>query len=321
MSANPSKSFKVKSLNKDTKYGIVARNLDELLEKGCKKLQLPQNKCRVCLNEDGTEIDADYFLTLKDNCELIILEEGQEWKEAFLVSLDIVCNSLNSKDSEKLTRIANQELFGESSAKRRKFLRDYIILAGENTSAENRDEDANWFEGVESRFKTKSQYMRYNCAHRMRNYLREVKSHSKELAGDKGKMYDTFVKRIERHLKDKRFNEWYFDRKANANEGSPLCDSDGYFKCQGSFDKQSCEFFHCINPYSSRGNRIEFSTWNLDHRVEKKRVIIPDIVKAVENKDTNDNKVIEFYELLFTIKNLKLVDIFCHDKKKHNLSA
>ncbi|XP_072100834.1 DNA fragmentation factor subunit beta isoform X1 [Mobula birostris] len=318
MSARP---FKVKSLHNDTKYGIVAHSLDELLQKGCKKLQLPPNKCRVCLSEDGTEIDAEYFLTLKDNCELVILEEGQEWKEGFLVSLDIVCNSLNSKDSEKLTQVANQELLGERSAKRRKLLQEFIMLAGENISAENRKEDPDWFKDVESRFKTKSQYMRYNCACRMRNYLREVKEHGKKLGGDIGEVYDSFVKRIERHLKDKRFNEWYFDRNAAKKEGTPLCDSKGEFKCQGSYDKSSCEFHHSINPYSSRENRIAFRTWNLDHQVEKKRVIVPDIVKAVENQDTNDNKVIEFYELLFTIKNLKLVDNICHDKTKHNLTA
>ena len=39
----------------------------------------------------------------------------------------------------------------------------------------------------------------------------------------------------------------------------------GWFKCEGAFNEEQCDLEHYINPYSSRSERIVFSTWNLDH--------------------------------------------------------
>ncbi|XP_051895597.1 DNA fragmentation factor subunit beta [Pristis pectinata] len=314
------KPFRVSSLNGDGKYGIVARNLEELLQKGCQKLQLPQKGCRVCLFEDGTEIDKDYFFTLDDHCELIILEEGQEWNTGLHNSLKNVFNAFY-ENSEELTKVVNQMLSDETSLERKDFiqrLQNLIQSSDQNISAENREDDQKWFEGLNERFKTKSAYMRDNCGRRMRNYLNEVKNPGIELEGNIVNLYNAFVKRIERRLKENKFNECYFDR--TADKGRRLCDNRGLFNCQGSFDCNSCEFHHSINPYSNKENRIIFSTWNLDHGIEKKRTIIPGIVEAVENKHTDDNMVEKFYENLFTVKNLKLVHIICHKKVKHNLS-
>ena len=75
---------------------------------------------------------------------------------------------------------------------------------------------------------------------------------------------------------------------------------------------------HRINPYSSASERLIFSTWNLDHGVEKSREILPQLVKAVEEKPPKASLNWEyFYSLLFTRANLKLVHTSCHDKKEH----
>ncbi|XP_069775154.1 DNA fragmentation factor subunit beta isoform X4 [Narcine bancroftii] len=266
------KPFKVASLEDDRRYGLAARSLEELVRKGCRKWQLPQKGCRVCLFEDGTEIDADYFYTLNDHCEVIILKEGQQWNGGLHYCINKVLNTFYA-NSEELTQIASQMLSDEKSFKKRVLLQNLIQKSNENISAENREDDLKWFEGLDLRFKTKSDYMRFSCGKRMRNYLTEVKNHGKIL---EGKM--------------------------------------------GSFDSISCGYDHSINPYSNKENRIIFSTWNLDHRIEKKRTIIPDIVKAVLNQNIDNDKVEKFYKHLFTVENLKLVHVVCHKKCKHNLS-
>ena len=57
----------------------------------------------------------------------------------------------------------------------------------------------------------------------------------------------------------------------------------GRFSCEGKYDEVCCKFrHHAINPYQSYEARILFSTWNLDHRVEKSRTVIPGLVRAVQ---------------------------------------
>uniref|UniRef100_UPI00398F0192 DNA fragmentation factor subunit beta n=1 Tax=Pristiophorus japonicus TaxID=55135 RepID=UPI00398F0192 len=313
------KCFKVMSLKTDSKYGIVARSLEELLQKWCHKFQLePEKWRRVCLLEDGAEVDADYFSYLEHNSELIILEEGEKWNGGVFYNLNKVLNAFG--ENKELLKVAKQILSDEMEPKKRKLLLNLIEGGDENVAAEDRNSHEEWFKGLEKRFKTKTGYMRFNCGRRMRNYLTEVMNHADKL--QKGKLqedYLEFVARIRNKLKENNYNGCYFDRQ--ADEESRLCDNTGWFTCQGPFDKDFCSSNHTINPYGSMENRIRFSTWNLDHKIEKKRTIIPELVKIVKQQNTEESKVEYFYRNLFTLDNLKLVDIVCHNKKAHNLSC
>ncbi|XP_038677702.1 DNA fragmentation factor subunit beta isoform X2 [Scyliorhinus canicula] len=310
--------FKVTSLKADTKYGIVASDLENLMDKGCQKLQLSREGCRVCLFEDGTEVDAEYFSRLKDNCKLIILEQGQKWNGEIRYYLKEILHEYDNSSDELITT-AKSMLSEEIRPKKRKLLQYFVEDSTENITAENRDDDQKWFEGLNPRFKTKSDYMSFSCGRRMRNYLAEVKNHADKLEGNMKRKYCVFVKEIERHLRQNKFNGCYFDRR--AKDDNRLCTPNGWFMCQGAFDEDRCTFIHSINPYGSRENRIVFSTWNLDHGIEKKRTIIPTIVKTVKQQKIDNRKVKRFYSLLFTLANLKLVHIVCHKKTEHKLSC
>ena len=64
--------------------------------------------------------------------------------------------------------------------------------------------------------------------------------------------------------------------------------------------------------------RILFSTWNLDHQVERSRSVVPALVEAVRGRRRGAEVNTEyFYQLLFTRANLRLVHIVCHDKQEH----
>lgn len=43
-------------------------------------LQLPITGSRLCLYEDGTELTGDYFSSVPDNSELVLLTSGQTWQ-------------------------------------------------------------------------------------------------------------------------------------------------------------------------------------------------------------------------------------------------
>ncbi|XP_050485604.1 DNA fragmentation factor subunit beta isoform X1 [Bombus huntii] len=98
-----------------------------------------------------------------------------------------------------------------------------------------------------------------------------------------------------------------------------LCDHTGEFRCYGMWNEDKCSYpdKHKINPYRSKEELVLFSTWNFDHKIEKSRSIIPSLLKLASQGNTNESDLIEIYDNLFTMKNLRLVHIVCHDKSSH----
>lgn len=136
------------------------------------------------------------------------------------------------------------------------------------------------------------------------------------------------INELNSRLKNVKYFGCYFDRKANTGDSQLkcLCDPDGFFTCQGRWDKETCLYTpaHQINPYTSREERIIFQTWNLDHTKERSRAVIPAIFeslredsKIISEKDKTFVDVKSIFNDLFTTNNLKFVHIVCHDKGAH----
>ncbi|XP_045754808.2 DNA fragmentation factor subunit beta isoform X6 [Mirounga angustirostris] len=162
-----------------------------------------------------------------------------------------------------LIQAAQQLLSDEQAPLRQKLLADLLHTVSENIAAETRAEDPPWFEGLESRFRSKSGYLRYSCESRIRSYLREVNSYASVVGVEAQEEYSRIVDVMCRELRAAQYNGSYFDRGAEA--GGRLCTSEGWFCCQGPFDMDTCASKHSINPYGNRESRVLFSTWNLDH--------------------------------------------------------
>lgn len=110
--------------------------------------------------------------------------------------------------------------------------------------------------------------------------------------------------------------------QVQSREGKPLvpiCDWKGEFKCQGAWNASECSYAgrHRINPYRSREELVLFSTWNLDHKIERSRSLIPQLLKISVQDTVNQTDILDCYDNLFTTKNLRLVHILCHDKEAH----
>ncbi|XP_023160692.2 DNA fragmentation factor subunit beta [Drosophila hydei] len=131
-------------------------------------------------------------------------------------------------------------------------------------------------------------------------------------------------KRLRQIIKD------YASRHGILDEWSvSLCTDLGDFYCQGAYSDNGnyCSLQHTINPYASRENLILFQVWNLDHQIELCRTILPALVAnvqelvtqpqrkcALHNKRIVDISVLEYFLEIFSLKNLKLVHIVCHEK-------
>lgn len=171
---------------------------------------------------------------------------------------------------------------------------------------------------------------------RMRGYLYKTKTalqssdiyvQSKNGLGKK--LIDQFLTDLRKILDSNKFNHGYFNRK----EQSRICSENGLFECGGLWDINKCAYEgdHLINPYRSREERIIFQTWNLDHKIELSRSIIPKIIEGIEMLYNGDIRCIvcekrgklggldtdRYYLQIFTRENLKLVHIVCHYKGKH----
>lgn len=113
-----------------------------------------------------------------------------------------------------------------------------------------------------------------------------------------------------------------------------LCNELGEFRCHGLWSGDYCQYKnHRINPYASRENMIIFSQWNLDHQIEISRTVLPKILNDVheivnDKADCKKHKqpakmlnAMEYFLELFTVHNLRLVHIVCHDKGGHDLQS
>ncbi|KAK7883994.1 hypothetical protein WMY93_027117 [Mugilogobius chulae] len=285
------KAVKVRGVTDSRRYGVAARSLTELLPKACHYLKVPVSGAQLCLSSDGTLVTQELFGSLPEHCELVLLARDQSWKGA----VSDLERLLTSEHRQQLLEAVKTLLSDSNSPQTHKLLRDMLRNLEDMSEKESREQDHDWFTGLDARFKTKSSYMRFNCESRIRSYMKEV-------SGPKDK-----------------YNGAYFDR--SEEEKSRLCTEQGWFTCQGSFDESLCASLHSINPYSSRESRVLFSTWNLDHRIEKKRSIIPTLLQCHEKRPSSGISLDYFYRLLFTRHNLKLVHITCHKKGAHNLQC
>ncbi|KAF3820387.1 hypothetical protein GH733_015896 [Mirounga leonina] len=292
------KTFRLRALHSQRKFGVAGWSCPEVLQKGCRHFQLPVTGSRLCLYEDGTELTGDYFWGVPDNSELLLLTSGQTW-QGYVSDISRLLSAFH-KPHAGLIQAAQQLLSDEQAPLRQKLLADLLHTVSENIAAETRAEDPPWFEGLESRFRSKSGYLRYSCESRIRSYLREVGARGVRAGGrrpwsppDSGfwdivrqrsavalgffqvnsyasvvgveaqEEYSRIVDVMCRELRAAQYNGSYFDRGAEA--GGRLCTSEGWFCCQGPFDMDTCASKHSINPYGNRESRVLFSTWNLDH--------------------------------------------------------
>ncbi|XP_051493402.1 DNA fragmentation factor subunit beta isoform X2 [Apus apus] len=259
--AEPLRPFRLRGSRGPAKFGVAAGSLRGLLRKGCRLLQVPLAGSRLCLYEDGTELTESFFRALPPQTELVLLGPGETWRGC-AGDIERLLAASGSQGAA-LVRAARRLLSDERAPSRQKLLVDLIHNLSENILAEEKEEDTKWFEGLEARFKNKSSYMRYSCESRIRSYLKEVNSFTPNVHPTARDAYKGIVDLMSDKLKSVKYNGCYFDRR--EEEADRLCTAEGWFSCQGPFDRDDCPCKHSINPYSNRESRILFSTWNLDH--------------------------------------------------------
>ncbi|KAK3913171.1 DNA fragmentation factor subunit beta [Frankliniella fusca] len=328
--------YKVTNASRSRICGIACKNLHQLREKGCQKLNLSSSTIIVRL-QDGTIVDdEEYFKTIAPQTIFILSPPD----EAVATGHELLYNMLCSvhKDYLKVGQLASEFLSQDLKSK----IRDISSVLEQQTTQERaklskREEDPAWFDGLETLADTKEDFMFKRSQERIRGYLYKSQDDIK-----KSSLYITDPKaRAKLDATFQYFKEWlkkvnhfgcYFNRLHSKNKGSmrSYCDERGLFMCQGKWNEEKClhiqncsaigNLKHFINPYESKEARIVFSTWNLDHRIERSRRIGPALLEAAKQAVQKNEAINAFYffTLLFTSKNLKLVHIVCHDKGEHH---
>ncbi|XP_077929994.1 DNA fragmentation factor subunit beta isoform X4 [Halichoerus grypus] len=243
------KTFRLRALHSQRKFGVAGWSCQEVLQKGCRHFQLPVTGSRLCLYEDGTELTGDYFWGVPDNSELVLLTSGQTW-QGYVSDISRLLSAFH-KPHAGLIQAAQQLLSDEQAPLRQKLLADLLHTVSENIAAETRAEDPPWFEGLESRFRSKSGYLRYSCESRIRSYLREVNSYASVVGVEAQEEYSRIVDVMCRELRAAQYNGSYFDRGAEA--GGRLCTSEGWFCCQPLRDLTRTLHEPRLSPGVSRG--------------------------------------------------------------------
>ncbi|XP_018412342.1 PREDICTED: cell death activator CIDE-A [Nanorana parkeri] len=78
----PQRPFRVSNSDRSRRKGVVASTLKELIEKAIETLFLTAGLVTLVLEEDGTVVDTEeFFQSLEDNTNFLILEGGQKWTQ------------------------------------------------------------------------------------------------------------------------------------------------------------------------------------------------------------------------------------------------
>ncbi|XP_076358932.1 DNA fragmentation factor subunit beta-like [Tachypleus tridentatus] len=295
---------------------VLAKSFAELKRKACLEFKIDSNNVKFVL-QDGTEVSDDDFLQTRSNYTcLTVLTEGelhtylpQRVKEA----LDTIATVITKN---KRIFIEADEFVEEKVHLLQQLQKiiEKIIVPDEEKFADLRKEHVEWFEGLDERYISKKEYMKGNAEHRIRSYYYKTKVELQRRNLPEMLLIDLLID-LKNLLKRDNYNGHLFVR----GELKALCTEEGTFSCQGRYNASKCDKAHTLNPYLSSEHRKLFSTWNLDHRIERSRTIIPAVVNAI--RDLPVKSVINsdyFYSLLFTSANLELVHIACHDKSKHD---
>ncbi|XP_071441472.1 DNA fragmentation factor subunit beta [Hetaerina americana] len=322
------KGFKVADSQRSRICGVACTTLADLRLKGCRKLNFDKAEAAnvKVLLQDGTFVeDDDYFQTLPPQTMFIFQKEG----ETALTGYQILYNALQAVHSDYLHCGQEAMKFFDHTTKEKllQLLRNTPKIEKKKSlcSLSHRSEHPEWFEPLETRVQTKEEYMSARARDRVRGYLYKTQDELRKRTNCRKhqKIIENVLAKWKSQLnKDGHFGS-YFNRKAESMSNR-FCDPKGYFHCEGRWDVGSClyrENLHGINPYESHEMMVIFSTWNLDHGIERSRTIIPSLLEATKLALDNDLENVlnwaYFYSLLFTRSNLRLVHIVCHDKGSH----
>ncbi|CAB3980276.1 DNA fragmentation factor subunit alpha-like [Paramuricea clavata] len=80
--------FKIWNSSRTIKKTVVASSFEMLIERGAEKLELQKNGLKLILEEDGSEVDSEYFAFLLQNTVLQLLAIDEKWESHAEVTKD-----------------------------------------------------------------------------------------------------------------------------------------------------------------------------------------------------------------------------------------
>ncbi|KYM83920.1 hypothetical protein ALC53_05682 [Atta colombica] len=278
---------------------------------------------------DGSLIDEEYFHTLEPQTTLILQKPG----EKVLSDADILYEALRRVNIDFLTAGDRVTQFLTENLKGKVALLNKVLNKDDSkTALSTREEHPEWFENLETNCMTKEAYMHRRCQDRIRTYLYKTIEQIKcsDVFMNDYKARQQLLHTIaffKLQLKQDHYFGYYFDRsradcfyRVKLREKQiAICNKKGEFKCEGRWNTDGCPYGdrHKINPYKSKEDLVLFSTWNLDHKIERSRTLIPKLLQISRQDTINEEDIYDCYDNLFTVKNLRLVHIVCHDKGSH----
>ncbi|KAK6303523.1 hypothetical protein J4Q44_G00259770 [Coregonus suidteri] len=107
-----------------------------------------------------------------DNAELVLLAKNERWS-GFVSDIERLLDT--DREADKLIELTTGLLSDNRSPTTHRLLGDTLLHLNDSSETEKREDDQDWFQGIDDRFKTKSAYIKYNCEMRIRGYMKEVK--------------------------------------------------------------------------------------------------------------------------------------------------
>ncbi|KAJ6649738.1 DNA fragmentation factor subunit beta [Pseudolycoriella hygida] len=361
--------YKITDVNRTKKYGVAANSLKMLKDKASVKLNI--TKPELYIAKDGTAVlDEDYFSTIAPQTLFIVATHKDKVQTDFelfynairknfsIIQTGNLIKNFVNENRDDVSKHLSECISKSENLKMKSARTDHIEwfegqLVGLDTKEKvmcrrSQDRIRGYFYKAKDdlirseiyRTNKKARILIDNILDTFRKLLTGVdyfasyfdRSHQNrhDLVKKKDELDGEIPrKKLKQNIQNLLKKHEIFDQFCVS-----LCTEDGDFLCHGLWNTDKCQYDnHTINPYESRENAILFQIWNLDHRIEISRSILPSMLdtisdlvegnlKCTQHKQNCVNiSVLKYFLEIFTVHNLKFVHIVCHDKGVHELQS
>ncbi|WAR14651.1 DFFB-like protein [Mya arenaria] len=115
------RAYKVQDVKRGKRVGVTAKTFQELVNKGCEKLELDPKTITIVLEDDGTLVDSNtFFQKLPAQTVLVFLKPGETWGGAGALIHDALSQLYNMSRKTEIADQIKDLLAGEGSPEKAK---------------------------------------------------------------------------------------------------------------------------------------------------------------------------------------------------------
>lgn len=140
---------KIQTIQGSQRFGIVVTSFAELLKKGRQKLNIPPNckNLRVCLEDDGTDVDDSFLQQIVPHSVLVFLQPGDHWMGYWSYVINAFDQVKKIHPLFQVKEKIEETLSLSTDNAKLSTISIFLTALDRKGHLEDREQDPDWFEG------------------------------------------------------------------------------------------------------------------------------------------------------------------------------